>query len=205
MDSVMFDRLARSIHARATRRSALGLFAVLGLSGSLGAASAAAAKTCKKGKKPCRKKCIPKQDCCRNADCDKKVKGQVCTQGACDCPAGTKRCGKECVDDQVCCSGGEKGCPYFDVCDDGSCVNCYLDQCFSNEECCTGLCDGTLHSCYCFVGNYGPAGGCTEDRQCCNGACNTQTGNCACDPNGSPCVGNEQCCSGSCVEEACTA
>jgi hypothetical protein len=100
MESSSFDRLTRLVADARSRRTLSG--ALLGsVAGLLGLTEAAAA--CPKGKKACRKKCIPRARCCTNADCQTKRTGQVCRRGRCQCPAGTKPCQGRCIPTAQCC------------------------------------------------------------------------------------------------------
>jgi hypothetical protein len=201
MDSATFDLLTRSVSTSVTRRRIIALLSSLGLAGFASSPFGASAKPCKGNKKKCGGKCIPKKDCCTNKECDKKIAGQVCKNGNCTCPGRTKKCGKKCIANDVCCAAGERGCPYYEVCEDGTCRNCLGEDCGVPEDCCTGQCE-LFSGCFCYVGN---SSGCTSDRNCCNGSCNTATGQCDCDPNGSPCGNGFGCCSGNCVDEKCVA
>jgi hypothetical protein len=84
------------------------------------------------------------------------------------------------------------GCPYFEVCQAGTCVNCLGDPCSNAGQCCTNHCTGS--GCGCIVGNFA----CTSNAQCCNGSCNLETQKCTCDPAGSPCNEVIPSCCGTC-------
>ena len=84
MDSSSFDRLTRLVASSPTRRALGGgvlgsLIAVLGF-GEVEAAP------CPKGKKRCKKKCIPRRNCCTNSECRPAATGRVCKGGRCQCP-----------------------------------------------------------------------------------------------------------------------
>jgi hypothetical protein len=59
-------------------------------------------KKCKGGKKKCGKKCIPKSNCCTDADCGG---GATCQDGTCLCLAGERECEGTCIPEDVCCPG----------------------------------------------------------------------------------------------------
>ena len=51
---------------------------------------------CLNGQKPCAGRCIPREQCCDNADCT--ISGEVCTGGRCACPAALPDvCGGACL------------------------------------------------------------------------------------------------------------
>lgn len=138
MDADRFDTLTRLFGIAAPRRGALtGLFGA-GLATLLtrGGEEAAARKKrkhkrkkkkCKGGKKKCGKQCIPKDNCCTNADCGENEK---CASGACvSCLAQ----GTACSDDAQCCT---------DICDTytNRCqqvrVSCELGEPCPGGRCC---------------------------------------------------------------------
>jgi hypothetical protein len=95
MDSSSFDRLTRLFASARSRRTFGG--ALLGsVAGLLGLPEAKAAH-CPAGTKHCGRRCIPKRNCCTNADCQPKRTGQVCRQGRCQCPVGKKHCPGRCI------------------------------------------------------------------------------------------------------------
>lgn len=116
LDVFTFDRFTRLVASSRSRRT-LGS-ALLGLLvGLLGLTNAAAAP-CARGQKRCKKRCIPRRQCCTSADCP-KGSGKVCRRGRCVCPASKKRCRKRCIPKAACCGG----CPNGQVCRQGFC--CY--------------------------------------------------------------------------------
>jgi hypothetical protein len=152
MDQDRFDDFTRAVRARTSRRSALGLFAGLGVAGAPDAA--AKRKTCK-GKKRCGTKCIARKTCCT-----KGAKGcpftEVCEQGACvDC------FGQECSVADDCCTG---------VCDAGAVCTCKLGNtsCTSDRNCCNGACNAETGLCRC-----DPIGSLCSVAvtSCCSGTC----------------------------------
>jgi hypothetical protein len=205
MDANRFATLTRSIAAVVPRRSAVTGLLGAGLTMCLvreGVEQSAAKKRCRRGNKRCKGTCIPKQDCCRDKECANKIAGQVCKNGRCACPGRQQGCAKQCIAQNACCTDDVPGCPYGDVCERGTCINCIGDPCLSNGACCTDACESRFtFQCICQPG----ASACTSDRQCCNGSCNLQTGKCRCDPNGSPCTARMSCCSGTCVDDTCVA
>jgi hypothetical protein len=81
---------------------------------------AAAAAACPKGKKRCRKKCVPKKQCCTNAHCRPAVTGRICRNGRCVCPPARPRtCQGRFIARTDCCPA----CPAGQVCRAGGC--CY--------------------------------------------------------------------------------
>jgi hypothetical protein len=95
-------------------------------------------KKCKKSKKRCGKKCIPKSNCCRDADCGG---GATCQDGTCLCPDGERECEGTCISDDVCCPG--EACGQNCACrrtieGTGFCIQQTLsacEQCNSSAEC----------------------------------------------------------------------
>jgi hypothetical protein len=117
--------------------------------------------------------CLPDQTCCANA--------------------GTQWCASTLfpsLEMQPCCAGLECRAPgLFGLvcCDPGG------GDCGSDEECCTGHCDGgTCASCV-------AAGeSCLTDAECCSYSCGV-SGTCdACAPAGAECVADDDCCDGVC-------
>jgi hypothetical protein len=112
MDADRFDAAIRRL-GDPTRRTLLGGGIGAGLAGLLGLADTAAKKgkkkKCKGGKKKCGKKCIPKANCCKNADCAPLF---LCAQGTCvvgqgTCPTGLDGCQ---TSSNVCGVVGEEAC-----------------------------------------------------------------------------------------------
>jgi hypothetical protein len=118
MDADRFDTMIRACARPPSRRALLGL----GLAGGLGSLLArfdagAKPKKCKRKQRRCRGTCIPRTNCCKDANCQagevcKKEKcvakpecqqnadcdgGEVCQNGTCACPTGTESCGGECL------------------------------------------------------------------------------------------------------------
>lgn len=93
------------------------------------------------------------------------------------------------------------GCPYYEVCQGGACVDCFQDFCTVDADCCSNLCSdsgGGNKICLCQAGT----GPCTSNAQCCNGNCVPATGKCGCDPVGVPCLPDgSSCCSGICNQQ----
>jgi hypothetical protein len=97
MDDEQFDSWTR----RAFGVAAGGLAAnILGLTAS--AKKKKRKKKCKGGKRKCGKKCIPKANCCTDADCGG---GATCQDGTCLCPNGERECEGTCIPDDICCPG----------------------------------------------------------------------------------------------------
>jgi hypothetical protein len=109
MDSTTFDRLTRLLSIARSRRS-LGFG--LGLAGALLGAETATAAPCPKGKKKCKKRCIPRKHCCTNANCKPKSTGRICRNGRCMCqPKGArpKPCQGRCLPRTACCRDAQCG------------------------------------------------------------------------------------------------
>ena len=85
------------------------------MAGLLGLTETEAAP-CPKGKKRCRRRCIPQRHCCTNANCP-KGSGKVCRRGRCVCPPNTKACGRQCIPRAACCGG----CSAEQVCRQATC------------------------------------------------------------------------------------
>lgn len=101
MDSSRFDFFIRTISSRrGFSGSVVGTIAGLL---ELTLVHEVRAAQCPKGKKRCRKKCIPKRRCCTNAQCKPRNSGRVCKRGRCVCRAGTRPCGKRCLPRAVAC------------------------------------------------------------------------------------------------------
>ena len=209
MDHGRFDTWTRSI---ATRR-AIGA-AVLGTIVSvLGVDNADAA--CPKGKKRCKRRCIPRRGCCNAADCQSGTTGRICRRNRCVCPPSRpKRCGNRCVPADGCCNdtdclaGGS--CGRRDRCivpaGQMACRERFAGAegtpCTGFETCCSGSCDflvggGTCSSCN--------GGFCNSAADCCPGTpCNAnRCGGClaratTCTVNGTPCC-NSACTNGVCL------
>ena len=106
MDANRFDALTRSLSSRRSAMGGLlggGTLVLLGLPQP----EEASAARCPKGKKACRKKCIPRARCCTNADCQTRTTGKVCRQGRCQCPPGKRLCGARCIPLASCCAAAE--------------------------------------------------------------------------------------------------
>lgn len=135
MDEVRFDRLARMVGSRASRRAALVVLAGAGLGSALGIAGmgdAEAAKCSKK--KPCEGVCVR----CKQGKCKKAKAGATCAAsgGAC---AGTDCV---CPTNAWLCPSAATCCPNSQMCDGVNCGSCPN---LSN------LCQGLP-----FCGQYGP-------------------------------------------------
>ncbi len=175
MDHGRFDTWTRSI---ASRRAFGG--ALLGtIAGALGLRPVVAAR-CRRGKKRCGKRCIPKSACCTTGQCQPGVTGRTCRRNRCVCPAGQMSCRPLCL--------GKEGAP-----------------CTGFETCCSGSCDflvggGTCSSCN---GHF-----CNADYPCCPGTpcVGNRCGGClgravVCTPGGQPCCESE-CSGGTCLSAA---
>jgi hypothetical protein len=119
MDTSGFDSLTRRLAGGASRRWALrrlavGAMAAGGLAAALagpGTEEAAAAK-CRRGKKKCRGKCIPKSRCCGSGDC---APGEFCAKGKCVTGQGTCAAGAD-----TCANAGNPFCK--DASGDNTCI-----------------------------------------------------------------------------------
>jgi hypothetical protein len=216
MDSDRFDRLTRSL---SSRRSALGGLLGGGIAALLGLRGAYATH-CPAGKKHCRRRCIPKRNCCTHADCRPQVTFRVCRRGHCACPASRpKFCGGRCVPAAGCCTSAD--CPAGATCSRrGACVcpagsspcgaRCALPEgaaCTGRplDDCCSRSCDtlvggGTCSSCNGFF--------CNADNPCCPGTpcLQNRCGGCVdratvCTPGGQPCCDSD-CSGGVCLSAA---
>lgn len=160
MELDRFDALTRHIFISLTRRGLLGTLlgsgvAVAGVAGT-GLLTAEARKrkrkqkTCKRGKKRCGKRCIPRGDCCKDAECGN---GGTCDGGACLCLGETSLCGGTCVD--LATDGANCG-TCGNACDTGGCVH----------GACTCIDASDCNGCVCALGIEGEtacAGGLTAD------------------------------------------
>ncbi len=175
MDAARFDRLARSLTDRRSRRGALA--AVVG--GALGVAGLAetdakkSCPPCKKRKKGKCKKKLPDGTPCGNG---------VCRAGTCAaCAAGQRVCGSACVDlttNSAHCGSCGKACGATQLCDRGTCVT-GIGTCAAGANLCLGpmapgvSCNG---SCVCIPTQAGatrcvqpplaPTEPCTADGDC---------------------------------------
>jgi hypothetical protein len=138
MDADRFDALTRSFQLVSPRRTALGVLGA-GLAGLLATSTQESAakpkkgKDCPRGKKKCQRKCIPKNDCCKNAECGVNEK---CANGAC---VTCKPQGTACIDDAECCT---------DICDKytNKCQQVRV-SCAAGEPCPNGRCCPQYHHC----------------------------------------------------------
>lgn len=159
MDADRFDVVVRSF-AAVSRRATLGRMAggLAALIGLLGAEDVAAGKKrrkknkkCKGGQKKCGKRCIPKANCCTDANCGECEhcqsgtcipgcqSGQICQNGACTCPTGQRDCQGTCIPDGDCCANVD--CASGAACVDGACLclNGFRpcqELCIPDEDCC---------------------------------------------------------------------
>jgi hypothetical protein len=170
VDALQFDRLIRTLGTPSRRglsRSLGGLF----LAGPLGLISGFVnaeakkkkrKKKCKGGKKKCGKRCIPKTDCCVDADCP-AGSGQICQDGNCACPSGEETCDGLCVDLET--DGANCGSCGF-ACETGECVHGVCTCLVQND--CPGGCpcaDRLQGGRICFLGgNNGQS--CDNDDDC---------------------------------------
>lgn len=193
MDSHFFDRLTR-LFAVARSRRALGS-AVLGSVAALLGLGTVEAAPCPPNKKRCRGRCIPRRNCCTNANCRPAATGRVCRAGRCVCPASRpKRCNGVCIPSAQCC-GAEctptPGCsPLGGGCtQSGQC--CGRLECSAANTCCVPPGDRT-----CQVSGDCCGGGAGA---CCGGFCCSAGTNC-CNPTTQLCCHptQEECCNGRC-------
>lgn len=98
MDGARFDTFTRAIRSR---RTALG--GLLGLVAGLAGLAEVEAAPCPKGKKQCKKRCIPRRRCCTTSQCRPGVTGRICRRGRCICRPGTKPCQGRCIPAAACC------------------------------------------------------------------------------------------------------
>jgi hypothetical protein len=164
MDSKRFDTLVRTLtrsERTPTRRSLARALAggamfgwVVAAVEDAGAEADAAGKGkgkgkgCKPGQRRCGKKCIPKDSCCKDDDCD-FCREEKCVKGRCGCGKGeidhNGVCGKFplcqsvgllCESDRDCCSGH---CNV--VSDDGVTTRCNrgLQRCITDLDCDPGF------------------------------------------------------------------
>jgi hypothetical protein len=151
MDGIRFDDATRTWGSR-SRRTALRLVAgsaLALLSAPIGHGQAVTKKKkCKHGKKRCQGRCIPKSNCCADADCPAGT-GQTCQAGACNCPPGESK------------SGGVCGTPPP--------ITCWLTDvpCNADGDCCNQHCvaGGTGKVCACAT----PGEVCLTIADCCLG------------------------------------
>jgi hypothetical protein len=192
MDANRFDALTRFLSASGSRRAAVGaLGAALAGLATVAARDEATAKgkrtkKCGSGKKKCGKKCIPKTDCCKDADC---AVNERCDQGTCtSCLAQ----GTACTTDNECCTGicdkydnrcheVRVSCAAGESCPNGRCCNGFGDPqclyekatqgaCEPHVSCgyllcgdkCSDLADGTYQFC-----GYDGSGACRNGKCCC--------------------------------------
>lgn len=198
LDGNHFDAFVRSFRL-VPRRTTIGALLGAGLAaltigrGPLGHDAEAKKrrnKRCRGGKKTCRNRCIPKEDCCTDANCGENER---CAGGTCETCLGQ---GTDCTDDAQCCTGicdtytdkcqqvrvnceSNGDCPNGRCCDNNQCLyvtatqrECVPDASPSppNASCgyvvcgdrCSDLSDGT----YQFCGFEGSAA-CRNGRCCC--------------------------------------
>jgi hypothetical protein len=193
MDAIRFDQLTRALTDSTSRRTVTGI-GLAGLLGSLTGLTNTEArrkknrrkKKCKGGKKKCGKKCIPKSNCCRDADCSA---GGSCEGGDCTCPTGLKACQGACIPDGDCCSDAD--CLGGAICQGGVCA------CRAGDVLCGEVCADLLS-------NAAHCGSC--DTPCPSGSTCVH-GTCTCDPFANACP-NEvdgQCSCGAIVADEFTA
>lgn len=152
---------------------------------------------CAGGRRPCKGKCIRKNQCCRNRDCPGSLR---CRNGRCRCPNRQRRCQNQCIPADHCCR--HRDCGVGERCDGGRCravpVCREPDQsCADDADCCAGQCIENI--CVCRE----PDELCDLDDQCCSGVCNEYSGRCAagCLPETTGCRESLDCCSGCCSQD----
>lgn len=183
MESDRFDDFARTVAGTSTRRTLLGLAAVLGLSPLLALAKKRRKKKkkkCKRGRKKCGKRCIAATACCGNADCG--FQG-ACESGVCDCKSGARFCQGRCIPLGDCCSDAECANVSGQTCQNGRCT-CPNGQKVCNGACIlqAGCCDATdCDAGEACVGNHS----CTRTCAAVGPEC---PGSCTCDQFGSFCI-----------------
>lgn len=141
MDGIRFDDAIRS-WGTGSRRTALRFAAgsaLAALIAPVGRDQAAAKKKkkCKHGKKRCQGSCIPKANCCADADCP-AGSGQTCQAGACNCLPGEGNSGGVCgTPPPTTCSLTGVPCPGGD----GDCCNdhCVADGAGGNVCACASV------------------------------------------------------------------
>lgn len=151
-----------------TRRTALSIITAIGWSGLPATEPVGAKKRCKQGKTRCQGRCIPKDQCCTDANCG----AQRCCEGVCAECCTDDDCAFACIDGvcrsqpcatnaacpepQLCwafqcvAAGGscppDGDCPFNQVCRDGLCLGgglCFLDgNCRASQVCVDGVCQG---------------------------------------------------------------
>ncbi len=164
MHSTLIDALVRFWGTR-SRRDSLRLLTGSGLAALLTRLDHGSArerqkhkkrrKKCKGNTQKCGKKCIPRSDCCTNANCGP---GGACLAGACVCVNGFTKCQFACVpEDEGCCSAPE--------CEAGQ-------KCLANDSCatiCSGLVAGECGGgCLCTVENVEGLQHCVDIRSDCD-------------------------------------
>jgi hypothetical protein len=116
MDATRFDRWARSLAIARSRRGALRLLTASALAGLIGIEATAKKKGNGKGKgkkkgcrgteKKCGNKCIAKDACCSNKDCDQCAL-EICQNGICGCHESKIRSNGVCGTFVNCLAAGE--------------------------------------------------------------------------------------------------
>ena len=124
------DDVARRLAPAVGRRTLLGVLAGSVAQAGLASLAEPAAgkkgkgkkkkKKCKGGKRPCGKRCIRKDACCKHKDCD-ICSHEFCEKGTCGCTGGRVRYNGVCGFIPTCKSVGL--------------------TCTSNDECCSRRCD----------------------------------------------------------------
>jgi hypothetical protein len=108
-------------------------------------------KKCKAGTRPCGKRCIPSDSCCKHTDCD-ICSHEFCENGQCGCTGGRvrhngvcgfvphcKSVGLTCASNDECCS---RTCDIFDGVS-GRC-NKGTEQCIVDLDCVSSNCRGYM-------------------------------------------------------------
>jgi len=121
-----------------------------------------------------------------------EVPGQTysCATCQCGCPSGQVVCGGRCgTSNGGSCATDNQCCS--GICDGGTCSTCrdFGGGCAADSDCCYNICDGGT----CSTCRSGNGGGCADDNQCCDSFC--VSGTCRfCRPNGSTCTRDAECC-----------
>jgi hypothetical protein len=196
MDDQRFDRLARSLAHRASRRTVLRTAGAAAAAGILSrGASASAQGGCTTGQTDCNGVCVDlltDMDNCGACGeiCESGLVGVACIGGECvrtSCPAALPlQCGQT-VDDCVDPTTDPNNCGDCGVvCESGVCVGGACGSCAEGQTTCVGYCADTC----CDNDNCGACGVvCTNGRTCFEGVCDCPSGDCGCDEGQTECGG----------------